>query len=210
MGFCKLCLEEKPLLKESHIIPDFIYRQSNVYDKNHKITQLEVNDFAQNGRVKKISSSDYESDILCQNCDNVILGKLETYVSKAFYSKDKLTDDIKPICKNYKSSNGNGVTICENLNYTKLKLFLLSILWRANISSRDFFKQIQLGEHGDILRKMILDNNPMNYYDYPILIYTTITDQFYSNDIIVQPHKAKLFNDEEGYKFVLVSDICTY
>lgn len=43
MGSCKLCLEEKILLKKSHIIPEFMYK--DLYDENHKLISFDNEKF---------------------------------------------------------------------------------------------------------------------------------------------------------------------
>ena len=55
---CKLCLREKPLIKRSHILPNFLYRL--LYDENHTLRtydmrQLKIQDL----RVSKPQTGDY-------------------------------------------------------------------------------------------------------------------------------------------------------
>jgi hypothetical protein len=44
----------------------------------------------------------------------------------------------------------------ENYDYEKLKLFFLSVLWRASVSSHEFFKKVKLGGHENIIRDALL------------------------------------------------------
>jgi hypothetical protein len=45
-------------------------------------------------------------------------------------------------------------------NYKKLKLFFLSVLWRASVSSQHFFRRVDLGPHEPSIRKALLAGEP--------------------------------------------------
>ena len=45
-------------------------------------------------------------------------------------------------------------------DYKRLKLFFVSLLWRASISTQKFFKRISLGPQESTLRDMILTESP--------------------------------------------------
>ena len=45
-------------------------------------------------------------------------------------------------------------------NYTKLKLFFLSVLWRASVSNQHFFRKVNLGPFEPEVRKALLSNDP--------------------------------------------------
>lgn len=45
-------------------------------------------------------------------------------------------------------------------DYTKLKLFFLSVLWRASVSSQPFFHRIDLGPHEEQIRQALLNGDP--------------------------------------------------
>src|ERR1700722_9313027 len=78
MPICKLCLQNKKLLKKSHIIPDFMYKE--LYDKHHRIYSFNPMEMVNNtGKIKLHQSGVYEGNILCENCDNVIISQYENY-----------------------------------------------------------------------------------------------------------------------------------
>ena len=76
---CKLCLKEKGLLKKSHIVPNFLYRE--LRDEDNAFVKANL------AKVTKenIYTGLFEPNILCAECDNVLLGKLEDYSSKILY-----------------------------------------------------------------------------------------------------------------------------
>ena len=149
-GQCKLCLENKNLCSKSHIIPKFLYKL--LTGENNSLI------FVDNKQAKLRYNSEYESNILCKNCDSQIIGKLENYVAEFVYNKfPKESSRLEIIDgREYLIIEGN-----TNYNYKKYKLFLLSLLWRSSISSRPFFQQINLSSKDeDSLRNMILNSEP--------------------------------------------------
>lgn len=79
----------------------------------------------------------------------------------------------------------------RNIDYTKFKLFLLSILWKASISSRSFFVDVDLGTHEEVIRKMILTGDAGEEHEYPIQFLTYLNDESTPRDFIGQPRVHK-------------------
>lgn len=72
--------------------------------------------------------------------------------------------------------SGRGLRIIPSVDLTTLRIFLLSILWRAAESDREEFKEIVLpGMHRERLRKMILTGDPQ-----PLDWYSTVLIQISS------------------------------
>lgn len=130
---CKLCLQDKPLIGKSHIIPDFMYK--GLFDDKHRIAQK---DFV-NNRESLPPTRIYDKYILCANCDNKILGSYETYAAKELF-KPSMHEFIYNIKQIFNYHNKNIDLKISKLHYQSTKLFLLSILWRASISKHPFFK----------------------------------------------------------------------
>jgi len=189
MTTCKLCLQNKKLIKKSHIIPDFMYRQSGLYDERHKLRRLTVKSiYKKVTDLISVSSGEYDKNILCATCDNEVIGQYETYAREVLFG-GKFSEHELPSFSNIANEDGSNYTLCQNIDYIKFKLFLLSILWRASISIRDFFQDVDLGpEKEEQLRGMILNNNPGSENDFPIFFYTYLNDNKLSKDIIGMPN----------------------
>jgi hypothetical protein len=195
-GICKLCQLEKPLLNKSHIIPEFMYE--SLFDNGHKLNKLvPVELFKGQGRIQRPSSGVYESGLLCKECDNTIIGGYETYARNALYAKEGEYSDL-PECTNF-ITNGVKYTRCKNLHYKEFKLFLLSILWRASISSQDVFNRVKLGPYEESIRQMIYNGNPKEALDFPILMMTWINDKSFPSDIIMHP---EINRKENGIRYI--------
>jgi len=193
---CKLCLEEKQLLKKSHIIPDFMHK--GLRDEDNKFFLINIEDYS---KFEKKYTGEFESNILCQECDNKVIGQYETYAHKILYG-GRINEGENIEFENQKNQSGLVSTCVKGIDYKKFKLFLLSLLWRSSISSRKFYSQISLGPHEEIIRRIILSGNPGNQMDYPCFISTYLNNKNkLSPDFIGQPIKVK---NNDGTKYVFL------
>ncbi|HCX20334.1 MAG: hypothetical protein CMB80_29550 [Flammeovirgaceae bacterium] len=165
-------------------------KHSFILTTNHEITKPD-------GKKSFRPTGEYEGNLLCQNCDNKIIGDLETYASKTLYGKG-LPPEQAPVVINHKNQQGIQFSFVKNIDYKKFKLFLLSILWRASISTRPFFNEVSLGPHEERLRKMIFEGNPGGEMDYPFQLKTYINDKSMPTDYIGQPRTMRY----EGHRIV--------
>lgn len=130
----------------------------------------------------------YDINILCASCDSSI-GIYDRYASD-FIKKSTLTPH----------PSGLGWLI-DNVNQHKLKMFCITYLWRASITTRKEYKGVSLGYvHEDQIRQMILKNDSGSVHDY------TVSIQRFSNDDgkyggILLPAKTKVagLTCYEGY-----------
>ena len=198
---CRLCLQEKQLINKSHIIPDFMYKE--LYDDQHKLMLFKPHERVKGkGKIRRPSSGEYEGNILCANCDNIVIGSYENYARKVLYGGEVSASESTTINK-CKNKDGLEYSACSNINYTKFKIFLLSILWRASITSRPSFKDISLGPHEEIIRRMIFDGNAGNIEDYPVTLMTFLNDKTIPSDLISQPHSTKTKNGHTIKVFII-------
>jgi len=183
---CRLCDIPQRLAK-AHIIPDFMY--TGLY-KNHRFHQIHMED----NQVKRSFSretGEFDKNILCPSCDKRLGRIYEGYVKRLFRDE---TINEDPLMKQH-----NMIwRPINDVDYTKFKLCMLSVLWRASITSRSFFDQIKLEAHEDIIKGMIRNNDPKETMDYPILI---VDCRNYTSQIVGKP---KLFNINENWAYVFL------
>ena len=163
-GICKLCGQNKVLIK-AHIIPESFY--NFLYNASHAFTEVLDND----GDPKKSRRRKglYDSTILCKECDTRLGSLYDDYGSRIFFghknSKMKINEVVG---KNDPRVRWREIS---NAEPGKIKLFLLSILWRAHISNLEFFKDVDLGlSHSKKIMKMISTSDAGKLDEYPILI----------------------------------------
>lgn len=179
---------------------------TEVFNENHALYKIDINEFK---RSRKLYTGEYESNILCENCDNNVIGQYETYAHKILYGGKLYTgENIK--FQNQKNEHGVVSTYAKGVDYKKFKLFLLSVLWRASISSRDIYKQIDLGPHEDIIRKMIIDGDPKGQMEYPCMMLTYLNNRKeLPPGFISQPIRIKN-NDGTRYAFLIGGVLYTF
>lgn len=181
LGLCKLCLQEKLLIEQSHIIPNFYYNHLGL--KKNKRKEFHSVNYTEGWKIPK-QTGEFEKYILCQNCDNEIIGGYEKYGKSIFIDGECSflpvleTDDAEIKYGGY-----------SGLDYKNFKLFFLSILWRMSITNREFFKYVKLQPNQEEkLRVMILTGNPGKEYEYPILFYQLDAATFKVQSMVTQPH----------------------
>lgn len=191
---CHLCLKEKPLIGKSHIIPEFMYKHLLGDDGfYHKLDKRTYDKFTKRGKTpKQFQSGEYDSNIFCGDCENEILNKkYEDYAAKVY---EVLDDELQTFgnlkVTKYASYENTTFRLIENIDYTRFKLFLLSILWRSSISNREFFKKVKLGyKHDANIRKMLFECNPGEHNDYPCLIVSVKNEIEILKGFIERPRK---------------------
>ena len=162
-GECKLCRQQKQLIRKSHIYPEFMYNV--VFDETHRTIyqDLKVED-----RYKLYQTGFYDKYILCEYCDNVVLGSLERYGASVLYTTDTATNGVKVS----QTIERPGVIIMnvQNIDYKNFKLFVLNLLWKAHISSNPFFKKVSIEELETELRRMLLNGDPGKESDFQVCV----------------------------------------
>jgi hypothetical protein len=176
---CKLCLNKTELC-DSHIIPDFMYK--DFYNQYNKIEKMYVE---QPERVIRSSSGEYEVNFLCKDCE-CLISKFETYAKIILtnFENDYSSDDGMSFSINEMRNIYN----IENVDYKKMKLFFISLLWRMSISQRDLFKIITLPEDlNEEMRKMLLTEVPGEVFKFPTIVVYFKNEKRIKKKIISSP-----------------------
>jgi|GEM_PF-438143 len=159
IGTCQLCLEEKQLQK-SHIIPEYIYKrlQEDFHIEPLKVVHMDL-DYFQRDR-----KGDWDNTILCPTCDNKI-GKYD----EAF----KLFIETQPEWKYQPPTETQpfgAYSVGTIENFDKIKLFFISLLWRAHLSIKPTWKAVDMGPLASRARDLILANNPGTDHDFSVML----------------------------------------
>ena len=163
-GECRLCWEYKKLV-DSHVIPQALHKDfqgegaSEIYSRDQRYTER--------------SWTGVYGQFVCQECEN------------SFDQYDKYGVDFVRKHKNRKVGeplNGSFDRgfIASKVDYKKLKLWLMLILWRADACDREMCKFVSLGTkwRNDLTRR-IKNDSPGCSDDYAVM--------------------ASLFRDEEHF-----------
>ncbi|MDZ7741060.1 MAG: hypothetical protein U5Q03_04740 [Bacteroidota bacterium] len=86
----------------------------------------------------------YDSNILCEECDNKILGNLESY-SSIVLGEESGNQDLYPTYEKKINQIKSEIFTFRKCKLFKIQTFLLSIIWRASISRQKIFDSVSLG-----------------------------------------------------------------
>ncbi len=182
---CHLCTADHKLIK-AHIIPESFFRPLR---SGKRVPELHSNIEVE--YPKKSPVGIYDTSILCSKCDNFI-GNWDNYAQQL------LLKDFNEDLAVYDGSKKVAYKI-DTFDYKKLKLFFLSVLWRASISSQPFYKRINLGPYECIIREMILKETP-GAEEYFSVVLAKFSDPNVTG--ILDPHKDK-FDGVNFYRFYM-------
>lgn len=158
---CRLCLEPKPLCR-SHIIPEFMY--SSLYSTNRMIAYIE-----EYGRMRRrVVQVGHRERLLCADCEDRINKNYESPnvgLWRALVEGQPPPPSISIVPLPYAPA-----TLVSGFDYASVKLLLLSIFWRASVAGRQNYL-VNLGEHENAVRLMLLKAEPRPHTAYPCLVY---------------------------------------
>jgi hypothetical protein len=143
---CKLCGEANKLI-EAHIIPRSFYR----IDPGRKHPGLLITD--KKGRyAQTVPKGVYDASILCEHCERRF-SRWDDYgnelLIKSWHKFEKIEDRGEHLAYRL-----------DGYDYSLLKMFVLSVLWRASVSGHVMFDRIDLGTRELSLRNAILLSDP--------------------------------------------------
>ena len=170
---CRLCLRDA-ILRRSHIVPEFAYRP--VFGSSHTAVLWQPKKLKRSYR-----QTGYWDRLLCDACENRLSG-LERYFADVWFYRPLRPDRLQ----------GPTVRI-SGLDYTKFKLFHLSILWRAGVTALKVFSSVSLGRRADDMRQRILANDPGPPDVYPITgLALRNADGSFREDLMLLPLGARV------------------
>lgn len=149
LGICALCRESRDL-RRSHIVPEFLHRP--IYDEQHSVLVMRAG--AERARTLR---KGLRERLLCGACEHR-LQRLEDQFAREWYQNPALRTFLP----------ADGLTL--QVSYPQFKLFLLSIIWRASISTLEDFTDVALGPHEEVIRRMLLETDPGTGRDYRVFV----------------------------------------
>ena len=112
--------------------------------------------------AKKSPIGVYDPDILCLACE-ARFSPYDSYGFQFFHP----THDLEVI---FPGTEGEA-NIVRAVDYKLLKLFILSVLWRASVSGHIFYAGVKLGPFEIEIRNLILADNPGSSQDFPVMLH---------------------------------------
>jgi len=189
---CKLCNKAGALCK-AHLLPKAFFRY--IYPENkiagNSIIKLEAGqEFLKRRRV-----GSYDENILCSDCDNFLGSKYDEYGKKVFLdSEPQLVHTV-----------GEGRLLqFGGVNAGRLKLFILSVLWRFSISGAEDARNVCIpNKFQKSLKDMLLRSDPGDADQFSVVITRYAYNGRIENlhKFFVAPYRARM----DGVNFWRVS-----
>jgi hypothetical protein len=161
-------------LCRSHILPEFLYRP--LYDEKHRYSVVRVGE-----KTTQLAQRGLTEKLLCSTCE------------QRFSRHEKYAAEVMTGRLGHRYKNSGRRIVIDGLDYEKFKLFQMSILWRASVSSLDFFRLVRLGPHQETLREMLSSDDPgMPDRFGCVVIFATENGQ-HSSDNFFNPEPLRCF-----------------
>ena len=157
IGICKFCGNEKELIR-AHIIPESLYPA----DENGNRMQFVLDGRGERPK-SKLQNGEFDTDLVCRECEDL-------FNTGDNYAKQLLVDRRSEV-RAKKTEQGATYFEYTDVNYKSLKLFFISLLWRAHASSRRNFDQVDIGaKHEADIRRMIREGDPGLPDDFAVVM----------------------------------------
>jgi hypothetical protein len=112
--------------------------------------------------TKKAPVGVYDQTIVCSKCESI-------WQEWDNYAQQLLADE--PLNGRPRYHNNRKICyIVDNFEYRKLKLFFISMAWRASVSSHPFFSKVSLGQFEDIAKQHIANSDPGDSEDFSVTL----------------------------------------
>jgi hypothetical protein len=184
MALCKLCLEYRPLVR-SHILPDSFNRDL----RGDATTPPQIISNNPNNHPKRLPGGHYDENLVCHECEQRF-GPPDDYAAEIFL--DRFRNDGYALTL---PSTGEVMAYqYSGVDYARLKMFAITLLWRASATSLPFFARVTTGPHQERLRQLILANDPGDAKEFSTFIVRWVSRP--GHEAIAQtqisPYLAKL------------------
>ena len=181
MATCRLCGKDREL-RNSHIIPEFLYE--DLY--NDKNQMVGVNGIGTQGR--RLIQKGIRECLLCEDCEQHI----NEYCEKPFRSQ---WFETSPLPDRWTRTDVHW----GRFDYSSFKLFHLSVLFRASVSSLGTYRAVALGPHEGSIRTLLLSREPGAHWQYPIFGYVVVHDKTWSPVRMISAPERLTFNGHRCY-----------
>ncbi|MGK5070457.1 hypothetical protein [Janthinobacterium sp. RT4P48] len=154
---------------KAHVIPEAFFR--DIVDDGLMLKQRELGKFP-----KKSPVGPYDSSIWCQQCekdygnwDDVAIRLLRTPMAEFINQEGRYELEV------------------EKEDLLSLRLFFISMLWRASNSNQHLYRRISIGPHEEIAKSILTSRSIENTNQFS----TTLTYSGFDSKIILEPVPVK-------------------
>lgn len=189
--FCKLCDQAKEL-KNSHVIGKAVFRAINKNSGKH------YGIYADQETEKVVRSTDqWATLMLCGDCESLLNSRYENY--SLWSLRNKQTGVKHQINIHYLS--------IKNVNQKRLLMYVISIFWRAAVSSHKVFECVQISpEMNEYLKRCILGRINIDSKLFAVRVTKLIDSRNHFSEELLEGIITNLMprNVQKGSSYIMV------
>jgi hypothetical protein len=170
-------------LCDSHVLPEFFYVP--LYDQKHRFIFISTDSEKQ----EKFLQKGLREKMLCSGCE----GKFSVYEG---YARGLIFGGVQT-----QSKQEAGRLLLKDVDYSRFKLFQLSLLWRMGVSESEFFKAVDLGPYAEKIRQMLLAGDAGDETQIPCAV-TGVLMNGQPGNWFVPPDRVKILG-QHCYRIVI-------
>lgn len=181
MPLCKLCRSEANLV-DAHIIPESFFRAIN---RSGGPLQIVSNDPLIHPKRAPIGV--YDQNLVCRSCE-------DRFAPWDSYAADLLINRRDTQFRSFLTAEGliPPATMASDVDYRNLRLFVLSLLWRAAASSHPYFAKIEIDGQVNQLRELVLAADVGKQSDFPTVFCRWVDERsILAGQFMVNPYEYK-------------------
>jgi hypothetical protein len=182
MGLCKLCGENRPFVR-AHIIPEAFHRDlRGDSDRPPLLIATHPNSYP-----KRNPGGLYDDSMLCGRC--------EERFSWDQYAAECLLQNFEADSQPMSSEEDPLIAYqMHGWDEARLRMFAISLLWRASVTTNEVFRRTKLGPHEARVRNCVLSGNPGNPRDLSVFLikWTTLPGQQNLTLVQMSPYRHKI------------------
>ena len=180
--YCKGCGENKKIIR-AHIIPEAFFVGLKSDGKSPLMVADELN------YPKRAPIGVYDRNILCHDCEQKFQD-LDNYGQQILLKTELQSSAVK----------GTVYYKVPNVNYELFKLFFISVLWRASISSQPYYSKVNLGKFEEIAKNNVWNRVVENSEEFSFALAKFTDDEF--GTAMLNPRRLR-FSGVNYYIFYL-------
>ncbi|MBI2596359.1 hypothetical protein HYW46_06520 [Candidatus Daviesbacteria bacterium] len=205
MKTCKFCKEKVVKLANAHVLPRAYFEYSRRKAKMTKTQSMKlITNTKDQFPIGKVRIGWYDSDLVCAECENRF-APYDNYSPRLLLQNE---DHHRQIIVN---GDLKGWEIAQ-FDYEKLKLFVISVLWRAGASQLPQFGKINLSqEELERARQNILNNDSGGDNNFSFIIARFPDD--IGQSFMADPHPeydTDMFAGLNAYRFYIGAGYIVY
>jgi hypothetical protein len=188
MKRCRFCEQDKIALAKAHVIPRSFFKR--VRGEAKYSTELRASEKAVTEKFQQ--AGHYDCEILCEDCER----KFTPYDTHGFSVFTKVFENQNI----YRDPHGfECAYLLPNVDFRLLKLFVLSVLWRASVSRLRFYRNVDLGQRHEHKIKSLIASGTIEHADDYQFVCSHQKDHPYPK-VILEPLKGRI--ESEGVNYV--------